>query len=387
MRLSIQRQLAMIVFFLLVIMPLCAFGTDGQIKINTAPFVINKSGSYVLTNNLVVMDPDANAISIEVNDVTLDLNGHTIQGPNIGSGSGSGIHAMNRYSIKVWNGRVWGFQSHGIELYSDSADPSYKGAGHIVEGVQTANNGMVGIAIVGGNLSNCTVNNNGKNGILAANSTLVNCTANNNLHDGIVAYNSTLANCTADNNSDGGIDAYDSALTNCNATGNPYGIGPFDCTLVNCTANRNNLRGIGSLRSTLKNCTANYNQQDGIFDYGESILANCTANLNGGIGIYAQSNATLVNCTANGNGVGIRVTGSNVIECTANGNSGDGIHAIVKCRIEGNTIRGNGSYGLYLEDTGNYAIRNVTGDNPSGNYVNPVGNYAPSAGDNGNYSF
>ena len=71
-----------------LVIPFTSYGVDGQIKLtqpvapDTFPIVINKAGSYVLTSNLVVTDPATNAITIEVNDVTLDLKGHTIQGPN-----------------------------------------------------------------------------------------------------------------------------------------------------------------------------------------------------------------------------------------------------------------------------------------------------------------
>ena len=84
--------------------PFSSYGVDGQIKLtqpvapDTFPIVINKAGSYVLTSNLVVTDPATNAITIEVNDVTLDLKGHTIQGPNAGHISSVGIYAQNRYN-------------------------------------------------------------------------------------------------------------------------------------------------------------------------------------------------------------------------------------------------------------------------------------------------
>jgi len=52
------------------------------------PVSLTTSGSYVLTSNLTVTGTSA-AISIDADDVTVDLNGFTISGPVICSGSGS----------------------------------------------------------------------------------------------------------------------------------------------------------------------------------------------------------------------------------------------------------------------------------------------------------
>ncbi len=59
----------------------------GVIEINQAiveadggfPYVISEPGSYILTGNLSVPDGDTTAIEVRADDVTLDLNGFTIQ--------------------------------------------------------------------------------------------------------------------------------------------------------------------------------------------------------------------------------------------------------------------------------------------------------------------
>ena len=46
------------------------------------PVTLSQPGHYRLTGNLTVSDPMAQAIYITAPNVTLDLNGFTIQGPN-----------------------------------------------------------------------------------------------------------------------------------------------------------------------------------------------------------------------------------------------------------------------------------------------------------------
>jgi hypothetical protein len=281
MRTLSKIQVVLFTLILMASIPISSFGVDGQRKLTqpvlpaTFPIVLNQAGSYVLTSNLKVDDTDTHAIRIEVNDVSIDLNGHSIQGPFTGppfSGSGMGINAQNRYSITIKNGRVWGFGSYGVYLYSSPGDPSEKGAGHIIDGIHAANNGIDGIVINAGLVANCTINNNKDDGITAYDTTIVNTTAHNNVWHGF------------------------------------------------------NLEGC-----ILTDCTANYNQHAGVF---------------------AES----------------------------------------RNRIEGNNLRYNGTSGLYLNGTRNYAVQNVGSSNTSGNFYDvhsgtPGANYMPTVGDNANYGF
>jgi hypothetical protein len=202
----------LIIFVGVVAAPCAGFALDGQIKIaqtaaTTFPIVINKAGSYVLTSNLKVTNSNQHAIRIDVNDVTLDLNGHSIEGPNLNppSGSGMGIYALNHYTITIKNGRVWGFSSYGVYLYSSVGDPSEKGAGHIIDSIHAANNGIDGIVINAGLVVNCTINNNKDDGIMAKDTTIVDCTAHNNISSGFVLDGCILTKCTANYNGGSGI--------------------------------------------------------------------------------------------------------------------------------------------------------------------------------------
>jgi hypothetical protein len=87
------------------------------------PVTISVRGSYVLSSNLTVPDANTTAIEITVEDVTLDLNGFTIQGPTVcegfprvcaPTGSGTGVETAFLSFIRniaVVNGTVragWG---------------------------------------------------------------------------------------------------------------------------------------------------------------------------------------------------------------------------------------------------------------------------------------
>ena len=149
------------VFFTLILLafiPISAFGVDGQRKLTqpvppaSFPIVINTKGSYVLTSNLVMSadQPDTNAIEITANDVTLDLNGHMIQGPNTGSGDGCGVYGYDRHTITIKNGRVWGFRDLGINLNAAPEHFSREGGGHMIQDIQAMNNAGGSIRIWGG---------------------------------------------------------------------------------------------------------------------------------------------------------------------------------------------------------------------------------------------
>jgi len=233
-------QLALWALLFMVAIPISAYGVDGQIKIaqtveTTFPITINEPGSYVLTSNLIVTT--GNAININADNVTLDLNGHGIYGP----GTGNGINARNQFNITIKNGIVRGFY-YGIALFNDADN---KGAGHRIEGIQASNNGGNGIYAYYSTVTNCTANNNGSHGISAPYSTVTNCTASNNTSCGIYARYSTVTNCTANDNGSCGIYAWYSTVTN-------------------CTANDNSTDGIYAYKSTVKGCNVRDNTGYGI---------------------------------------------------------------------------------------------------------------------------
>ncbi|MCC6367399.1 MAG: hypothetical protein IT165_28080 [Bryobacterales bacterium] len=118
------------------------------------PVTISQAGSYRLSGNLVVPDAATTAIQITADDVTLDLNGFSIIGPNVctanptrctfSGGAGIGVMAVGPVgvvspaNVRVMNGTVRGMGGHGIRMMGD---------GTVVERVQSVSNGGPGIVV------------------------------------------------------------------------------------------------------------------------------------------------------------------------------------------------------------------------------------------------
>ncbi len=115
-------------------LPHAANAVDGVIEINQAkalvggvtatdtagyPVTIDFSGSYRLTGNLVVPDENTDAVWIasSAEDVSLDLNGFSILGPQL-SGSGRGIVGTGGGRLQVSNGGITGVGSTAIYVSS-----------------------------------------------------------------------------------------------------------------------------------------------------------------------------------------------------------------------------------------------------------------------------
>lgn len=76
-------------------------GIDGRIPIDHLPFTISASGSYVVTRDLEVSAGDG--ITVNADDVTIDLNGFTLDGV---SKTAAGISARTRSNLSVSNGVI-----------------------------------------------------------------------------------------------------------------------------------------------------------------------------------------------------------------------------------------------------------------------------------------
>jgi hypothetical protein len=196
------------------------------------PITISLAGSYRLTSNLVVPDAAMTAIQITADDVTLDLNGFSIIGPNVCtpnptrctfSGGGIGVMAVgppgvvSPANVRIANGTVRGMGGHGIRMLGDATTvvnvqalmnggPGIVvGEGSVIDSVAKLNGS--GSAIVGSIVRGCTSNNNvfgifvRPGGVAEGNS------ANNNAGGGISLSNASATGNTANNNGDYGIDA------------------------------------------------------------------------------------------------------------------------------------------------------------------------------------
>ncbi len=164
------------------------------------PLVISKSGSYVLASDITVPSANTTAISVQADNVTIDLNGFSILGPGT-SGSGNGIDVPGGQNTAVLNGSVQGMGNNGLSLN-----------GGRIDGVRALRNGGDGIDCgQAGVVSNSIATLNGRNGIdCHAGGVVSNSIAQSNGFaasggDGISG--ATVSGCEADTNASAQISA------------------------------------------------------------------------------------------------------------------------------------------------------------------------------------
>jgi len=220
-------KVAIAVLVMSVIMGVPLFAADGVIEINQAralaggvtpgdtpgfPVTISVSGSYRLTSNLDVtgqptpQNVTAIAVVAGATNVTIDLNGFAIIGPEScsgtpisctpGPGGGDGINNMALGSVTVRNGIVRGMGRAGIAL----------SGGSLVEKVHVITNATDGIYINTGIVRECVAASNGAFGIITDGTAMVtqNVTQANGT-DGIQVAGGTVSGNTAMGNGGNGL--------------------------------------------------------------------------------------------------------------------------------------------------------------------------------------
>jgi len=305
-------------------------------------FAITHPGSYYLTGNINSSGLSA-AIFVLTNDVTLDLNGFTMNG--IGYSGCVGISVAPGYqNVVIRNGTLLNWY---VGVQDQNASCSLENVGVY----ESSNNGF----LLGNNchLKNCDAVSNSNTGISVGNfCTVTDCRASGNLYDGIA--------------------------------------GGSDCVISGCQANNNNNLAFPSTagifledRFTVSKCTANSNFISGFFLGSHGQIIQCVADTNAN-GIWVQTGCTVKDCVANGNYIGIEASGNdNVLEDNhASFNGDDGIltgNASTEDSIEHNHTTGNGNYGIYSYVPGaNVVVRNTSNNNAVGNYYPTNGNtFAP----------
>ncbi len=138
------------------------------------PVTLSRSGSYILTSNLIltsdlIIGNNTTGIFVRADNVTIDLNGFAIIGPGF-PGIGRGVEAefvFNRITFSnttVVNGTIEGVGDTGVRL-ADSAR---------VENVRVTGAGLAGIDVSSGStVTGNTVVDNGDFGISAGSGSMV----------------------------------------------------------------------------------------------------------------------------------------------------------------------------------------------------------------------
>ena len=341
-------------------------------------YFISEPGSYYVVSNLTAAGGPNDGIVIAANDVSLDLNGFTLDGGGTG---GSGVHVGfgNHTNVLVRNGTIRGWAGDGVDAANTSNSR--------FENLRISNNGLIGINVgSGGTVSGCSVQGSSATGIATGDGCVVkDCVSKDNTggsSDGIATANDcTVSGCAASHNGRYGINT----LGGCTISGgtastnNAGGIQADDgCLISHCNVERNGTTGIGCGGGNLvEHCTARNNAADGIATGDGSRVAGCTSSVNGLRGVSTGHHCTISGCTIDSNtGSGVTFGRySAVIEnnCVGNGNGGStaGILTVFEySRIEGNHLAVNVANGIKVNGPGNLIIKNsVTGANPASNYV------------------
>jgi parallel beta-helix repeat protein len=330
-------------------------------------FIINQPGSYYLSANILVSK--ANGIKINVEGVTLDLNGyHIFRAGGLTGGNGIEL-AANADRATVRNGGIKEF-ARGVE----SIHASGFALGCLFERLTVSNCTAVGISAGDGAvLESCRAHENsgppGSAGIQAGfGATLRNCTATENSAGGIaVQGGSTLENCTADGNGAAGISAAaGSTLIGCTAAFNKQSAGittSNGCSVIHCAAFSNTSSSGESAGIRVgEGCTV-------VDSTSHNNISSAPSTSSTGMGFDLGPGSTIRGCTASMNeGNGIRLSSDCIAVqnlCDSNGNNGDGagIHASSSdARIEGNNVTDN-DRGIHASVAGNLIIKNSAAGN------------------------
>jgi hypothetical protein len=182
------------------------------------PVEINRPGSYRLVGNLQVPNANTTAIRIKSTNVTLDLNGFTIQGVTEcgfdptgatfgchNTGTGIGIEASNPRDmgggVVVANGIIQKMGRDGVALS--------RMTGVIIRNIISIGNGRTGISGFSSLIEGVSVSNNGGVGIEVNYGTLKDSMSTLNGGDGVFAFHALLMGNFVQGNSGYGLNGQD----------------------------------------------------------------------------------------------------------------------------------------------------------------------------------
>lgn len=315
---------------------------EPRIPISSVPYIISASGSYYLAGDLQLSDPNAKAITVEANDVTIDLMGYSLVGPGPDSGRTYGIYMKWCSNVEIRNGTVREFRLAGIEEMDTAA-----GRGHRVINVRVASCGRDGIYLRGKNhlVKDCTIIGNGTEGMyVGSGSTVIDNGCYLNSSDGIGA----VSGCTVIGNT-----CYENG-------GRGINVGSA-CSITGNTCYNNGSHGIYATDSTVSGNTCCNNGEAGIYAFDGCMVTGNIASHNN------ESNAEWW--------AGIRLND----DCLVKGNTATGNKQNNICVggddnvIEENLVVDSTGNGINFWDTGNfYANNRASGNNT--NYANTSGN-------------
>lgn len=274
------------------------FGTQ-SITQGTTPFTIMNSGIYCLVDDVETGGTTLPIITINTNNVILDLNDHLIQAP----GGGSGIAVSpNRSFIVIRNGNINNMRANGIQLSTGVSQV-------LIENMilTNINNGLLMFNNNNCIIQNCTSyfsRNAGFSITQCNNCIFTNCFANDNLNGFLLGGNTSMlfTQCSSQSNQLIGINqtlGSNSQFTQCNSSNNTTGfsISGNNNSYTQCQANQNTQAGfaITSINDSFQSCIAEENGTNGFqIISNAAILLNNQAVNNGLNGILLTSNNSII---------------------------------------------------------------------------------------------
>lgn len=312
---------------------------EARKPISSAPFSISASGSYYLTNNLSVTSGDA--ITISVNNVTLDLNGFTISSTDPGN-SGRGIYltgASGNVDVTILNGHIKGNVTNsggtfsgngfgsGIEYVSTPSNVQVSGvsvSGCLYNGIHLGNNNATVI-------ESCTARQIGGYGLWAAtvsHSAAYQCGS-------AALYGDTVSDSYGD--STAGYGVYAGNAHNCQgASGTGTGVNAIDAQ--NCVGFSNG-GGRGINASVAGNCYGQSFTGAGVY---VNIGNNCQGISTSGNGLYAVQSAN--NCYGSNGGPAEGLFAFVATNCSGLSGSGIGLSSVMASNSRGQSTSGTGLF-------------------------------------------
>jgi hypothetical protein len=265
-----------------------AGAATGGTAIPSVPYTITQPGLYYLTNNLNITSGDA--VTINANGVTLDLNGFTISSTDPNA-SGAGILLGAVSDIAILNGHIRGGVTYSGGVFGGA------GFGNGVSGAVGLNVRVVGLSVSGCRnygidlavfastvIESCTVRTVGNDGMLAASislSTAIECGGS-----GVAGF--TVSDCVGNSVASGsGIAA--TTARNCYGT-SASGAGVSAKAAADCYGY--SVSSFGVRAGAANNCYGYADTGDGLWADSAS---NCRGDTTGGYAaLYAVYNAS--NC-------------------------------------------------------------------------------------------
>jgi len=101
----------------------------GQTPINSVPYTISAPGTYILANNLTYSGANGNAITVNADHVSIDLNRFYLYCPT-SNNFAIGICAISKADVQVSNGFIGGFWI-GVNFSGGNSN-----FGHLVDGIR-----------------------------------------------------------------------------------------------------------------------------------------------------------------------------------------------------------------------------------------------------------